>query len=199
MESKKPKINSKITLYKSIKFITWIALGFVIGSILRYSSTIFFGVPIRRFFFEDAEVFLPIFYKDVVTFFTYFLKFGVILSVIAFFLWSGEFFIKSSIYKKKSLYIIFAVVIGVLNGCTTGFALVYDSTIASATDAGAIVIGPLFMGIFGAFVLAFINGILAGIFIHKKNFLNLAFALLIGLSIGLNIGHLLVFLILSLV
>ncbi|GAI68598.1 unnamed protein product, partial [marine sediment metagenome] len=55
--------------------------------------------------------------------------------------------------------------------------------------------GPAF---FGVFVLTLVGIILVNRFIHKKNIINLAFALLIGFTIGFTIGHYLVFSILGL-
>ncbi len=186
MENKKPKIDLKITLYKSIKFIAWIALGFVIGSVLRYASTIFYGAPIKYSYFTRSAVGDAILHLILCS----------ILSIIVLFLWSGEFFIKPSTHKKKSLYI--AIVIEIFTGYAIGFSLTHDAIYASITDVGEIFI-PFFSGIFGASVLALVGSILVYTFIHKKKIINLAYAIAIGFTIGFTFGHALVFSILGLI
>ena len=182
MENKKQKINSKITLYEPTKFIALIALGFIIGSVLRYASMIFFEVPIWVF---DEAVELG----------TFALIASGILSVIMFFFF---YFSTSSAHDWRHPYIYYAVFIGTFTGYAIGFALTYDSTIASATDMGYI-IGSFFIGFLGAMALATVDSILVYTYIHKKRIINLSHAVAIGFTFGFYFGHILVFSILGLV
>lgn len=183
MESKKPKINSKITSYEPIEFIALITLGFVMGSVLRYASTIFFGVPIKKWVFEDA-----------VALGTFALVASCILSIIMYFMSLS----KSFTDDWRHPYIYFAVFIGIFTGYAIGFALTYDSTIASATGMGYI-IGSFFVGLLSAMALAVVASILVYTYIHKKRIINLAHAIAIGFTFGFYFGHILVFLILGLI
>ncbi|GAG57015.1 unnamed protein product [marine sediment metagenome] len=116
MENKKQKIDLKLHLYKSIKFIALIALGFVIGSVLRYASMIFFEVPIWVF---DEAVALG----------TFALIASGILSVIVFFFF---YFSTSFAHDWRHPYIYYAVFIGTFTGYAKSNALLYSFLINPA-------------------------------------------------------------------
>jgi len=184
-------INLKITWHKLIEFIAWIGLGFVIGSVFRYANTIFYGVLIKNVFEHAVEMAI------------YALIIPGNFSILALLIWFiSSVFIKSSTIKEKVRYILYAIVIGIFTGYAIVQALIFDAIASSALPRGEILIlvilfgGPAF---FGVFVLTLVGTILVNRFIHKKNIINLAFALLIGFTIGFTIGHYLVFLILGLI
>lgn len=196
MKNKKQKINSKTTSYEPTKFIALIVLGFVVGGVLRYASTIFFEVPIKKWVFEDAAILG-----------TFALIASGILSAIMLFIWSlSDTFIIRVLFQLyepvtddwKHPSINFAIVIGIFTGYAIGFALTYDSTIASATDMGYI-IGSFFIGFLGAMALAIVDSMLVYTYIYKKKIINLAHAISIGFTFGFYFGHILVFLILGLI
>ena len=189
MENKKPSINFK-------KNIAWIGLGFVIGSVLRYASTIFFEVPVKKWGFGDAAIGG-----------TLALVVSCFLTAIMLLIWSlsNTFIIRvlfqlyepiTDDLKHPSIY--FAIAIGTFTGYAIGFALTYDAISTSITDVGEIFI-PFIGGIFSAIVLATVDAILAYTYIHKKRIINLVHAIVIGFTFGFYFGHILVFSILDLI
>ena len=184
-------INLKITWHKLIEFIALIVLGFVTGSVFRYANTIFEGVLIKNVFEHAVEMAI------------YALIIPGNFSVLALLIWSiSSVFIKSSTIKEKVRYTLYAIVIGIFAGYAIVQALIFDANASSALPRGEILILIILLGgptFFGVFVLTLVGTILVNRFIHKKNIINLAFALLIGFTIGFTIGHYLVFSILGLI